>query len=196
MKWDLDDKSSLGLLPCHKDRSTTWSHVARNAATEFDVSVERVLLVLDHLVVSLLNPDPRLRDDAAAGSSLADPANKEADFQTLPTELVPFDALRKACPVRDIEAVVRNVLDFGIFVDFGGESNGLLHRSKLGSRHLREFMIGQTIGVDILGVSSANRASISLAGLGCPAESLDNRKRPASKDKKSSSSNKRMRLKP
>ena len=182
MKWDLADKSSLGTLP--SDRATVWKTVVEKAAVKFDISNERVLSVLDHLTTSILNLDPRLRDSDSTGVVSVGTADSPSDFQALPAELVPFDALRKACPVRNIKAVVRNVLDFGIFVDFGGDSDALLHRSKLGSRSLNEFMIGQAIGVDVLGVSSTNRISVSLAGLDCPAESLDDRKRPASGEKR------------
>ena len=196
MHWDLGDKSSVGTLPCQKDRPTVWKTVVEKAATKYDVSNERVLLVMDHLVTSILNPDPRLRNNSDASTASADATDTSSEYQSLSAELVPLGELRKACPVRDVKAVVRNVLDFGVFVDFGGDSDGLVHRSKLGSRRLDEFMIGQTIGVDILGVSSTNRVSVSLAGLGCPAESLDDRKRPASKDEKAGAPKKRRRANP
>ena len=194
MKWDLDDKASLGTIPCRKDRATAWKTVVESASKKFDVTNDRVFLVLDNLATSILNPDPRLREGATTNGASAGPVETELDFQTLPSELVPLKALRKACPVRNIQAVVRNVLDFGIFVDFGGDSDGLLHRSKLGSRYLNDFMIGQTVGVDILGVSSSNRVSVALAGFSYPAESLeDSKKRPVTKENRAGLSKKRKR---
>eukprot|EP00977_Amphora_coffeiformis_P003839 scaffold766_cov179-Amphora_coffeaeformis.AAC.22 len=191
MKWNLEDRASLGKLPNRKERPVVWKEIAEEAAGKFDVSKERVLTVIDHLATSILNPDPRLRDDAAHSDASTLSQDAISSCETLPAELVTCDALRKACPVRDIKAVVRNVLDFGMFVDFGGDSDGLVHSSKLGTKRLNEFMVGQSVAIDILGVSSTNRVSLSLAGLDHPAESLDDMEKRAAPPKKSNPRGKR-----
>jgi predicted RNA-binding protein with RPS1 domain len=64
-------------------------------------------------------------------------------------------------------------LDFGVFVDFGGENDGLVHRSMLGSVQLGSLLVGKEVGVDILGVSTSNRVTLSLSGLNYPPQSQD-----------------------
>jgi predicted RNA-binding protein with RPS1 domain len=72
------------------------------------------------------------------------------------------------------------VVDFGAFVDFGLENDGLLHRSKIGPMNLESLLVGQDIGVDILGVSNENKISLGLAGLNFPVEDADAKKRSLS----------------
>jgi uncharacterized protein len=173
-KWDLKDPSSLVNLPARDDRSSEWKDVIQAAAKRFDFSEERVKTVIDHLINSITSPDPRLRDmkeeNINRGGSIA-------DYSALPSKLSSQSELRKACPVRGIVATVRNVVDFGAFVDFGGENDGLLHRSKLGTIPLGSLMVGQEIGIDILGVSSGNKVSVSVAGLSLPRDEMADRKR-------------------
>ena len=177
MKLNLSDPSGFSTLPGPKERPIVWKEMLEKASDKFDVTEERVLMVMDHLIRSVLNPDPRRVDDNASQQMGLDFEENDAKYKALPADLVATDVLRKQCPVRDVKAVVRNVLDFGIFADFGGDSDGLIHRSKLGPKSLDDFLIGQSIGVDILGVSKNKRVSLSLAGLGLPAESLDDHKR-------------------
>ena len=90
------------------------------------------------------------------------------------------DKLRDFLPHRNIIGTVRNVVDFGAFIDFGLENDGLLHRSKLGPVNLGSLLVGQDIGVDILGVSKDNKISLGLAGLNFPVDDADAKKRSLS----------------
>eukprot|EP00566_Odontella_aurita_P023170 CAMPEP_0113578976 /NCGR_PEP_ID=MMETSP0015_2-20120614/29807_1 /TAXON_ID=2838 /ORGANISM="Odontella" /LENGTH=139 /DNA_ID=CAMNT_0000482895 /DNA_START=169 /DNA_END=586 /DNA_ORIENTATION=- /assembly_acc=CAM_ASM_000160 len=89
--------------------------------------------------------------------------------------------MKDACPIRNIEGKVKNVTDFGAFIDFGGENDGLLHVSKAGPSGLKNFVVGSIIGIDILGVcTDSGRVSLSLSGLGhnaLPAIASTERKR-------------------
>jgi predicted RNA-binding protein with RPS1 domain len=78
-------------------------------------------------------------------------------------------ALQQACPVRGIVGEVRNIADFGAFVDFRGHTDGLLHTSNLGLVKLHSLLIGQQIGVDILSVED-DKVSLGVAGLGLTAD--------------------------
>ena len=93
----------------------------------------------------------------------------------LPPHASTIDKLRKSeLPMRNIIATVRNVVDFGAFVDIGLENDGLLHRSKMGNVQLNSLLVGQEIGIDILGVAAnSNKISVGLCGLGLPAVSRD-----------------------
>ena len=68
----------------------------------------------------------------------------------------------------ELEGTVRNVVDFGAFVDIGVKQDGLVHRSKMGNRRgdpLNVFSIGQIIKVKILSVD-VDRKRISLEFVG------------------------------
>ena len=64
-------------------------------------------------------------------------------------------------PGLELSGTVRNVVDFGAFVDIGVKQDGLVHRSKLRGRQLS---VGQVVEVEILEVDE-RRGRISL-GLG------------------------------
>jgi len=58
-----------------------------------------------------------------------------------------------------LKGTVRNVVDFGAFVDIGVKQDGLLHRSRIAQRvHLS---VGDVIEVEILSIES-ERGRISL----------------------------------
>ena len=173
LQWDVDEPSSLGTIPPENERKIVWQDVIGKASKRFDVTEERVLLVLHHLIRSIANPDPRLDDNVSSATGPSAQIGSADGCTPLPSRLLPLDELRKACPVRRVTATIRNVVDFGCFVDFGAENDGLVHRSKVGPVMLDSLLVGQEIGVDILGVSASNRVTVSLTGLDLPPESQD-----------------------
>ena len=151
-------------LPSRDDREALWLHHINAASKEFGISSERIVSVIDHLVDSMTNPDPRIKE----GTSQSEVTM--TGFHALSPELASnSDALRKACPVRGIIGTIRNIVDFGVFIDFGGHSDGLLHRSNLGSRSMDSLLIGQELGIDVLKVEG-QKVSIAIASLGCDPE--------------------------
>lgn len=80
--------------------------------------------------------------------------------------------------MRNIIATVRNIVDFGAFVDLGLENNALLHKSMMGDTSLESLLVGQEIGVDILCISGSDKVKISVgvAGLNFPAVQEPKRK--------------------
>ena len=180
--WSLSDSTCVGDVPISSDeRRMKWKVQLEKAAASFDVTVDRALLVLDNLIFSITQPDPRMRGSPSKQTESIYGHTKGCS--ALPSHLVELDALRKSCPIRSILGTVRNILDFGVFVDYGGESDALAHRSKLGNVSLDMYLVGQEIGIDILGVSKNGKVSASLSGLDHPAESLDSlmtMKRPSS----------------
>ncbi|CAB9529575.1 S1 RNA-binding domain-containing protein 1 [Seminavis robusta] len=181
LKWNLADKASIRKadLPQTKHgRCEKWGDLIEKAAVKYSVTQDRVDSVVGHLISSITNPDPRLGGTMSiVGSSPVASAAKATDVGSVDgCSLLPsststsIGALRKACPLRGIVATVRNVVDFGAFVDFGGENDGLLHRSKLGPVSLSSLLVGQEVGVDILSVSDNGRVAIALNGLNCDPE--------------------------
>lgn len=193
LDWNLDDKDSIGahVLNTREQRVDRWKAVIEEASIKYDVSPDRVASVIDHLIQSITNPDVRLGgslsiiNSSSSGSSKSSCVNAgNADScSSLPSDLShSVEALRHACPVRGIKATVRNVVDFGAFIDFGFENDGLLHVSKLGrSLSLDSLLVGMNIGVDILSASSTGRVSLALNGLNFDPDD----ERPFSEPKKS-----------
>jgi len=66
-----------------------------------------------------------------------------------------------------VQGVVKGVSDFGAFVDFGGESDGLVHKSQLSDEFVEnpaEFVkVGDTVSVRVLRVDlDKNQVSLSM----------------------------------
>ena len=81
--------------------------------------------------------------------------------QDLPAPLLRSDVLKMEdlAPGMRLKGTVRNVVDFGAFVDIGVKQDGLLHRSQI--PHGIELKVGYVIEVEILKVE-AERGRISL----------------------------------
>jgi len=181
LQWELNDATSADKNSNSKDE--VWKAAATKASKKFTVSEDRVLSVIQHLFFSITSPDPRTRNNnnsAIASTSGSSDIGSAAGCTSLPSDISTIDKLRNHLPHRNIIGTVRNVVDFGAFVDFGLENDGLLHRSKIGPMNLESLLVGQDIGVDILGVSNENKISLGLAGLNFPVEDADAKKRSLS----------------
>ena len=205
LKWNLSDKKSIKkaeLPTSNEERKKLWGTILEKAATKYGVTAERVFSVIDHLITSITNPDPRLGGSlsivgagSASSAISAQPSIGSASIgnsdgcSLLPSNMsTSIDALRKACPLRGIIASVRNVVDFGVFVDIGFENDGLVHRSKTGHVALSSLLVGQEIGVDILSVSETGRVSVALTGLNLDPDPA-RKPNPSSNGKRSYSTN-------
>jgi uncharacterized protein len=157
--WRLNE-APTHILP-KKEWKTKWGSEITEASGKFGVSEVRVIAVLENLVDSMMNVDPRLEDSK---ESVVSDAGSLARCSLLPPELADMEKLASAAPVRGIIGTIRNIADFGAFIDFGGHNDGLLHTSKLGPLKLSNLLIGQELGVDILSVADA-KVSLGVAGL-------------------------------
>ena len=186
LDWNLNDPSSIdGSLPIRaREKVELWKDLLSDSASRFDAPEGRVLSVIEHLHASITNPDPRLKQNHSDSSTKEAAAGRTDSCSALPSNLLASsDGFKGAqFPIRNILARVRNVVDFGVFVDFGGENDALVHRSRLGRGNtgavpavpLESLLVGQEIGIDILGISSdGSRVSASLSGLMFPADSPD-----------------------
>jgi uncharacterized protein len=68
-------------------------------------------------------------------------------------------SLEDLAPGMRLKGTVRNVVDFGVFIDIGVKQDGLLHRSQLPQN--QQLMVGDIIEVEILKIE-AERGRISL----------------------------------
>ena len=66
-----------------------------------------------------------------------------------------------------LNGTIRNVIDFGVFVDIGVHQDGLVHISELSDEYVRhpsdKFKVGQAVKVRVIGVDvKKNRISLSM----------------------------------
>ena len=175
LKWKLSDASSIPGIS-NEDQKEQWEAVAKKASGKFQVSEERAMTVIDHLYFSITSPDPRLRNERDSCDTTNN--GSSSGCSALPSDISTIDKLSGSeLPLRNIIATVRNVVDFGAFVDIGLENDGLLHRSKMGNMSLESLLVGQEIGIDVLGVTSAGKISVGISGLNLPADNSDSKKR-------------------
>lgn len=177
LNWSLHDKASAetAVGPQHEK----WKDVAKKASVKFNVAEERVLIVINHLYFSITNPDPRLRRDNEEPDTTIKKVGSISGCSLLPPNASTIELLKEcALPLRNIIATVRNIVDFGAFVDLGLENNALLHKSMMGDASLESLLVGQEIGVDILCISGSDKVKISVgvAGLNFPAVQEPKRK--------------------
>ena len=69
-----------------------------------------------------------------------------------------------------LTGTVRNVIDFGVFVDIGGHQDGLVHISQLSDHYVKHPMdvvqVGDIVTVKVLAVDvSRKRISLTMKGL-------------------------------
>jgi uncharacterized protein len=153
-------------IPPKREWNSVWDSELKEASVKFGVSRERVVAVVENLVDSITRMDPRLQE---GDKKPATSAGSLDGCGFLASTLMSAAALQHACPVIGIVGEVRNIADFGAFVDFRGHTDGLLHTSNLGPVKLHSLLIGQQIGVDILCVED-DKVSLGLAGLGLTAD--------------------------
>ena len=128
------DKAAQVLKLCGKElESTTW----------------------EQLRSKLSDPTPTIKDILEQLKKPGRDPREELPAPVLRSGVLSMDDLY---PGLELKGTVRNVVDFGAFVDIGVKQDGLVHRSKLKGRRLS---VGQVIDVEILEVDE-RRGRISL----------------------------------
>ena len=118
---------------------------AKELALKFDVGV----LTMEDIIESLKAPTRDIRED----------------FETplLKTEVRTLEDLNEGMK---LTGTVRNVTDFGAFVDIGVKSDGLVHVSKLSNRLVKNPMdvvsVGDIVEVTVIGIDT-NKGRVSLS---------------------------------
>lgn len=91
----------------------------------------------------------------------------EAPAPILRSDILSMEDLK---PGLQLKGTVRNVVDFGVFVDIGVHQDGLVHISELSDRFVKDpaklFQVGDVVSVRVLSVDPArNRISLSMRNL-------------------------------
>ena len=103
-------------------------------------------------------------------SELAKPGRDPRD--ELPPPLLRTDVadINSLKPGMVLEGTVRNVIDFGVFVDIGVHQDGLVHISRICDRYIKHPLeavkVGDIVKVKVLDVDTAkNRISLTMKGI-------------------------------
>lgn len=85
----------------------------------------------------------------------------------LRTDVMDINSLKAGM---ELKGTVRNVIDFGVFVDIGVHQDGLVHISQLSDRYVKHPLdvvkVGDIVNVKVLGVDvKKNRISLTMKGL-------------------------------
>ena len=129
---------------------------AAPTAREEPLAALRQQVPLRDLAAELDTGEPTLAD---IFEQLVRPGRDPRD--ELPAPILRSDVLSMddLLPGLQLDGTVRNVVDFGAFVDLGVKQDGLLHRSQL---RRRQLAVGEVIDCEILEVDR-QRGRISLA---------------------------------
>ena len=109
---------------------------------------------LEDIIAELLRPGRDMRD--------------ELPPPLLRTDVMGMEDLK---PGMELTGTVRNVIDFGAFVDIGVHQDGLVHISQLSDKFIRHpgeaVKVGQVVKVKVLDVDlKKKRISLTMKGLG------------------------------
>ena len=107
--------------------------------------------------------EPTLRDIIAALQNPGRDPREELDPPLLRSDVLSMEDLK---PGMELKGTVRNVVDFGAFVDIGVKQDGLIHISRFGSKFIKHPMevvsVGDIIDVVVLDVDlRRNRIALS-----------------------------------
>ena len=119
---------------------------------------------LDMMAAELEIGKPTLMDIMAELKKPARDPRDSAPPVIFRNDVKEFDDLK---PDMELSGVVRNVVDFGAFVDIGVKQDGLVHISKMSRKYISHPMevvsVGDTVKVKIIDVDrEKNRISLSM----------------------------------
>lgn len=109
---------------------------------------------------------PTVRDIIEA---LQRPGRDPRDEMPKPVFRTDVTSMENLKPGMVLEGIVRNVVDFGAFVDIGVKHDGLVHISELADKFVKHPMevvsVGDNVKVKVLSVDTAReRVSLSMKG--------------------------------
>ena len=110
--------------------------------------------------------EPTLRDILSELEKPARDPREEMPAPVLRSDVLSIEDLK---PGPTLKGTVRNIVDFGAFVDIGVHQDGLVHISKMSRRFIKHPLevvrVGDVVDVTVLGVDAGKkRISLSMIG--------------------------------
>lgn len=131
--------ATLALAPKTLGTTATNQVLAQADQTQLAQQFQVSLLTIQDIITSLMKPGRDLRDDAPQ--------------PLLRTDVLTIEDLK---PGQALEGTVRNVIDFGAFVDIGVKHDGLVHISQLADHFVKRpqavVSVGDIVHVWVLSV--------------------------------------------
>ncbi|MCA1321712.1 RNA-binding transcriptional accessory protein [Bacillus tianshenii] len=167
----IDGKQPLDRTDIHPETYPDVKKLLKQlGVSEKDIGTEKLQLALKEVDVQTLSADLSIGDITLQDiiDSLIRPERDPRD--NMPTPLLKQDVLQLEDLKKgmELEGTVRNVVDFGAFVDIGVKQDGLVHISKLSNRFVKHPLdvvsVGDIVTVWVDGVE-ANKGRVSLTML-------------------------------
>lgn len=131
-----------------------------------DLAAKLASLNVQELAAELDAGLPTVRDIIAALSRPGRDPREEMPKPVFRTDITTMESLK---PGMVLQGVVRNVVDFGAFVDIGVKHDGLVHVSELSNKYIKHPMevvaVGDNVKVTVLSVDLAReRIALTMKG--------------------------------
>lgn len=167
----IDGKQPLDRTDIHPETYPDVKKLLKQlGVSEKDIGTEKLQLALKDVNIEALSADLSIGDITLQDiiNSLIRPERDPRD--NMPTPLLKQDVLQLEDLKKgmELEGTVRNVVDFGAFVDIGVKQDGLVHISKLSNRFVKHPLdivsVGDIVTVWVDGVE-VNKGRVSLTML-------------------------------
>ncbi|WP_417898241.1 Tex family protein [Bacillus haimaensis] len=167
----IDGKQPLDRTDIHPETYPDVKKLLKQlGVSEKEIGTEKLQLALKNVDVQMLSADLSIGDITLQDiiESLIRPERDPRD--NMPTPLLKKDVLQLEDLKKgmELEGTVRNVVDFGAFVDIGVKQDGLVHISKLSNRFVKHPLdvvsVGDIVTVWVDGVE-VNKGRVSLTML-------------------------------
>ncbi|MGD6834331.1 Tex family protein [Sutcliffiella halmapala] len=167
----MDGKQPLDRTDIHPETYPDVKKLLKQlGVSEKDIGTEKLQLALKDVNIEALSADLSIGDITLQDiiDSLIRPERDPRD--NMPTPLLKQDVLQLEDLKKgmELEGTVRNVVDFGAFVDIGVKQDGLVHISKLSNRFVKHPLdvvsVGDIVTVWVDGVE-VNKGRVSLTML-------------------------------
>jgi uncharacterized protein len=167
----IDGKQPLDRTDIHPETYPDVKKLLKQlGVSEKDIGTEKLQLALKDVNIGALSADLSIGDITLQDiiNSLIRPERDPRD--NMPTPLLKQDVLQLEDLKKgmELEGTVRNVVDFGAFIDIGVKQDGLVHISKLSNRFVKHPLdvvsVGDIVTVWVDGVE-VNKGRVSLTML-------------------------------
>lgn len=140
------------------------SDIGREFTTDIKAKIKGMETSISDICEKIGIGEPTLRDIIAELSKPGRDPRDELPKPMLRTDVMDINDLK---PGMKIKGTVRNVIDFGAFIDIGVHQDGLVHISEICDRFIKHpsevLKVGDIVDVSVLSVdASKNRISLSM----------------------------------
>jgi len=163
-----ESENILDNTSVHPESYDVAGKLLEKAGKDISIAVDKLAAVdVNELAAELGVGVPTLRDII---NELKKPGRDPRDEMPKPVLMSDVLDIKDLKPDMILTGTVRNVIDFGAFVDIGVHQDGLVHISELADRFVRRpldvVQVGDIVKVKVLDVDlDRNRISLSMKGL-------------------------------